>query len=545
MDALFRLPSTTFDNISEIADNYASLLNDCRIAHAEFDGAEIHCYNGNYGYIKFAQRIYEKMDHAISGHDSGASAPRCFFEYRFKSTQQALRGKCGFTHGNWLVPFQVDSASRPASTVLDANFFLSQGHWGGAMGLSKPEPMFGVTTQMLATHGQTDALLETLHDWKEACQQLSAEQHQMIEDSLSVPDSPMPEASNHRVSDTVYAVDRRAEGYALLPTRVMTRDRGDIKWQLGQEYGPISPRQFVCPGEAVELVNPFERQCPSFVVRVLPAYDASAKAIPASAVAVDAEGVFDDKDFFVEGNEASSTGPGEGQDNIDLMPDTFAGLLQAENESSEAIYHVRDLPEYPLRVDLSANRGLGIELEGDGSGALVLVQLEGKGCRDYVIPVDFEGTRYVEIPCGEVAWARADWGWRMGVKTMDYAKVAQCRIGLGRVPAKASVSIRIHRLTALAEKPVALENPCVKVNDTMLQVEGRITPGNYLSYTGGDTADVYDPNWHHVEQLAVTHNDLQACTGANRVVLETSAQGAHPWLECQFLVKGTPMVLRH
>jgi len=531
------VPDNSSDLLTEIADNYASLLNECRITHAEFDGAEIHCYDGNYGYIKFAQRIYEKMDHGISGHDSGASAPRCFFEYRFKSTQQALRGKCGFTHGNWLVSFQVDSASRPASTMLDANFFLSQGHWGGAMGISKPEPMFGVTTQMLATHGQTEALLGTLHDWKEACQQLTDAQHALIEDSLGVSNWPMPEASNHRVSDTVYAVERRDDGYELVPTRVMTRERGDIKWQLGQEYGPLSPRQFLRPGEAVELSNAFDAQRPSFVLRVLPAYDSTLEAVPASAVSVDAESVFDDKDFFVEGNEASSVSA-VGCDNIDLTPSAFAGLLSAENSSPEAIYHVRDLTEYPLRVDLSANRGLSIELEGDGSGALVLVQLEGKGCRDYVIPIDFEGARTVEIPCGEVSWARADWGWRMGTKTMDYAKVAQCRIGLGMVPANRQVSVRIRRMTALAEQPVPLKDPVVTINDTSLQIAGSVDTGNYLVFDGTDAVDVFDPNWHHVGQLDVPVNDLAAEFGMNSVSVQ-AATG--PWMELQMMTWGTPM----
>lgn len=565
------VPDNNSDLLYEVADNFASLLNECRLTHAEFDGAEIHCYDGNYGYIKFAQRIYEKMDHAISGHDSSASAPHCFFEYRFKSTQRALRGKCGFTHGNWLVPFQVDSASRPASTVLDANFFLSQGHWGGAMGMSKPEPMFGITSDMLATHGLTDRFLETLHDWKVACRQLTDDQHRVIEESLSDADWPMPEASRHRVADAVYTVRRRENanrdgrrsrptenmrgnvgrerfpaseevGYELVPVRVMTRQAGDIKWQLGQEYGPLSPRQFVRPGEPLELVNPFAKQPPEFVLRVLPGFNQGAASVPASALSSDAEAVFDDKDFFVEGNEPGPRHRGALEENIELWTDAFDRTLQASNDSAEAAYHVRDLPVYPLRVDLSAHRGLGVELEGDGSGALVLVQLEGHGCRDYVIPIDFEGTRYVEIPCGEVAWARADWGWRMGTKTMNYAAVAQCRIGLGMVPAQSTVSVRIRRLTALAEKPVALTNPCIRINESRLQIEGNIETGNYLVYAGGDTVDVYDPNWHQVEQLAISCNDLQARPGANRVMIATSVQGTPLWLECQFLVNDAPLV---
>jgi len=538
------VPDNNSDLLYEVADNFASLLNECNVAHAEFDGAEIHCYDGSYGYIKFAQRIYEKMDHAISGHDSSASAPRCFFEYRFKSTQQVLRGSCGFTHGDWLVPFQIDSASRPASTLLDANFFLSQGHWGGAMGISKPEPMFGITTDMLAAHGLTDRLLDTLQDWKIACQKFTVEQHQLIEASLSVPDCPMPEASHHRVADTVYTAKASGEDYELVPVRVMTRAQGDIKWQLGQEYGPLSPHQFVRLGESLRLVNPFVGQSPEFVLRVLPAYDREASSIPLSALSSEENAIFDEKDFFVEGNqpatvrcETSVLG------NIELLPPDFEGLLQGSNSDTAPGYHVRDLPSHTLRVDLSSHRGLGIELEGDASGALVLVQLEGRGCRDYVVPVDFEGTRYVEIPCGEVSWARDDWGWRMGTKTMDYARVAQCRIGLGMVPEGSTVSVRVKKLTALAENHQPLENPCILINDTSLQIEGSVPTGHYLVYKGGDAVDVYDPNWHRVQQLRVSLNSLQANQGENVVKVETLSQCACPWLELQFLVKDMPVVL--
>jgi len=538
------VPDNNSDLFDEIADGYAGLLNECRISHVEFDGAEIHCYDGNYGYIKFAQRIYEQMGHPVTSHDSSGSAARCFFEYRFKSSQKVLSGSCRFTHGNWLIPFQVDSASRPATNLLDANFFLGQGHRGGAMGMSKPEPMFGITTDMLAEHGLTDLFLSTLHDWKEACRLLSNEQHAMIEESLAKSDWPMPEASNHRVSDTVYAVSRTGSGYALIPTRVMTRKHGDVKWQLGQEHGPVSPRQFVKPGETLELENPFIEQSPEFIVRVLPGFDQSLETVPVSAVSAKSGGVADDKDFFVAGNEPGATSkPVIVQKNIDLMRSDFDGLLEAKNEKSDPEYHVSDLPAYSLGVDLIGHRGIGIEIEGDGSGALVAVQLEGHGSRDYVIPIDFEGTKFIEVPNGEVAWSRADWGWRMRTKHMDYTSVAQCRIGLGMIPGKTSASVRIHRLVALSQQAAALENPCVRINESCLQVDGHVSSGHYLVYRGGDEVKVYDPDWHFVEELTVSRNDLLAGPGANTVTVETMQESKHPWLEIQLLVKDEPILL--
>lgn len=515
------VPDNNSPLLYRVADEYAALLNDCNIAHVEFDGAEIHCYDGNYGYIKFAQRIYEQVDHPVTSHDSSGCAARCFFEYRFKRSQHILRGSCSFSHGGWNASMQIDSLSRPASTVMDAHFFLSQGHWGGAQGLTKPEPMFGITTAMLQTHGLTEDLLKTLHDWKALVPQLSDEQHQAIEDSLRSADWPMPEASNHRVADTVFC----ARDGKLIQTQAMTRASGDSKWLLGQEYGTLSPRQFLAPGQSIELHNRYHQQTPRLLLRVLPTYDQATPTIPVQS-SLAAATISDAKDFFVQGNESTAS-QATVTDNLDLLPADFDGLLQDARDTDT--YRVRDLPAFPLLADLSHHRGLAVDIEGDGSGALLLIQLEGKGCRDYVIPIDFSGRRVIEVPCGEASWARADWGWRMGTKTMDYANVAQCRVGLGMIPGGRRVSIRVHGLTALAERHEPCISPTIQLGDSTLQLHGEIPHGHYLIYDG--QARVYDPNWHQTDALA-TSGVLLATPGPNTLRLTASH-----WTELQLLVE--------
>jgi hypothetical protein len=160
------VPDNDSTLLDEMASRYAEFLNRCGIAHAEYDGAEIHTYNGRWGYRKFATRVYQHLDHPVTAHDSSGGAPRAHYEYRFNSSQRILRGTCRFTHGNWSAPVQLASPSRVASTVLDANFVLSQGHRGGALGLCKPEPMFAVSDAALRNHGLHDELIETLLNWK-------------------------------------------------------------------------------------------------------------------------------------------------------------------------------------------------------------------------------------------------------------------------------------------------------------------------------------------------------------------------------------------
>lgn len=52
------VPANDSDLLDEIAEGYASLINDCNIAHTEFDGGEIHCYQP-WGYRKFTEKVYQ------------------------------------------------------------------------------------------------------------------------------------------------------------------------------------------------------------------------------------------------------------------------------------------------------------------------------------------------------------------------------------------------------------------------------------------------------------------------------------------------------
>jgi hypothetical protein len=170
------VPDNDSTLLDEVAQHYAGLLNRSRVEHAEFDGAEIHCQDGGWGYRKFATPVYEALDHPTTAHDSSGSAPSAWFEYRLNSSQRLMRGSCSYTHGNYSVPVTLATPSRPATTLLDAHFSLSQGNYGGALGIEKPEPMFGVTPQVLKAHGLTDQFVEALKTWKEVCTLLTDEQ---------------------------------------------------------------------------------------------------------------------------------------------------------------------------------------------------------------------------------------------------------------------------------------------------------------------------------------------------------------------------------
>lgn len=553
------VPDNDSTLLDEVAANYAKLINTCGISTTEYDGAEIHCHDGRWGYIKFATKVYERLDHPVTAHDSSGSAPRCYFEYRLNSTERVLRGRCPFTHGNWSAPVELASPSRVASTVLDANFVLSQGHLGGAMGLCKPEPMFAISDRSLKTHGLTEPLIETLLNWKAVSHLLTDEQRAKIDASFGMPKKFLPENNHHVVSRFVQTVRKTADGYMIVPVCVMTRKEGDIRWQQGQEHGAVSPRQYLKPGKELTLENPFAAQPAKFILRVLWEFDPKGRSVAIKDVRGKPATVVRPQDLFTAGNEGGAIDRSKLAPNIVLQPnakqvrvptdaplkttvtDEGTGLrLEAQNSGTKDAWETKLLSEWGCGIDMTASRGIGMRVTGDGSGAILLFQIPG---RDYVLPIDFTGPRDVEIPNGEVAWSSGVWGWRMDTKRADYSRASWCRLGFGHVPAGKKASVLVEDLKALGEIPVALKNPVIRTGEGLLTVKGSVQSGQYLQYDGGETAGVFDENWKKLSELSVEKKNYTMPAGWAPVSIGAEGSNAKPWLEVQFMTEGEPMVV--
>ena len=549
------IPGNDTDLLTEMAAEYAGLVNRCLVEHVEFDGAEIHAYEGFWGYRKYATLVYQGLTRPTTAHDSRGSRPDCWFEYRFNSSKRLMAGACAYSHGNWTVPVALDQASRPASNLLEAHFVLSQGHLGGALGLAKPEPMFGVGVEQLARHGQTEDFLTALRTWTEVNRRLTPEQHRSIADSFRPPTGPRSLNFSHHVrSEAVWVAREHADRFELTPTTVLRRAKGDSLWHVGQEHGPVAPKQFATAGQAVELVNPLAERPVDFVVRVLPAFDPAAPTVrPPAPVRTKPGAVAVGPAAFVTGNAGGPVAPAAGRPtNYDLFPaQPFhtgeASSRQISFEDQELFVtdaaladgpgrHVDDVAGWSVDLDLTRHRGLACTVEGDGSGALLLFQV---GQRDYVIPLDFTGEREIVIPHGEVSWARADWGWRMETKHNDYGNVRRVKVSLPQWVRPGRHQATITRLRALAEIPRPLVDPVVRVGERVLRLRGTVPSGYYLKYENG-RAFVFDPDWRPAGELAV-EGALVAPAGAARYRVDDAADGPAPWLELQFSVRGEPM----
>jgi hypothetical protein len=545
------VPDNDSPLLEEMAREYAEFANEVCVGQLEYDGYEIH---GQYawGPRKFSDLVSRHLDHAVVSNTSGGSPVASNLEMRFSKIRKINQ----FGYHTVNLSFQLDD-HRPATSLLDAWFELSSLIAKGVRRFQvlKPEPMFGVSTEILAKHGQSEELFAAFALWRQALPLMSQEQ-------LAAMGRAFAPLGNHMKGKDLFQVRRAADHYEVIPTRVMVRKEGDVPWLVGQEFGPVGPRQVGRPGQRFELENPFSTQPAAFVIRVLAELGENHGGQGVSAAARAGDALVDSYRTGADGvgqsvaRGAMATASRRGPQSIQpkaaeignqrfaqFSQDGDAIWMHAENPRAEVFRVETDLPTWPKQFSMSTGRGLALDLVGDGSGAVLLLQLNGRGVRDYVVKIDFMGPRTVTIPAGETSWADGNWGWRFGAKYFDYSRIDAVSLGFGSIPPRTNPKVRIANLRVLADVPSKLVNPVIHTGSGRLSVRGEIASGCYLRYDGGETAGVYDRNWNKLKELRVTREDYRMPTGYAPVWVEVADDAPRPWLELQAIVTGTPMIV--
>jgi len=534
--------------VEELGRRIAEFCNRNNIVHCEQDAGEIHTVNHPWGYAKFTESVYTHLDHPVTSNNSGGTHMPCQFEYRFNSSKAAVAARCKAA-----VPLMLARNGRLATGPYEMFAGMGKAIASGvrSVELLKPEPMFGVSLEILSEHGLSGYAAETVLVWKKVAPLLTGQQRKAI---LASGD------------EVIHRASRTALGYEAVPLRMLYRPGIDIGWKSGSEFGPIVPRQYFKAGEAVSVENPFAEQEPEFVIRVMNGYGGQATTVvlPGGAVAGNGSKEKANVDAYNAGAGLKSVPATPAAQSADaplgtlLQPKAgnirnaghhqFAadgeGLrIRLENKRNEAIRNEDDLPFFDCSTDMEKARGLALTVTGDGSGAVLVLQAHAQGARDYIVALDFKGPREIVIPCGEVSWSDARWGWRFATKGSKYGNLHRMSIGLGHVPPKTTVDISVANLRVLPEVPTRLSNPVIALGAGTMQITGAIPSESYLWYTGGDTLGVYDLNWKKIADLPIVKKNFIAPKGKLDIRVEGNDAEPAPWLECQFFVKDTPMAV--
>jgi len=477
-----------------LAERLATLNNDIGLSNANFDGYLIPGPTGRFGCVKFAQLVYENLDHPTSTTTSIGSFPPAWIEYQFPRVKKDLWQRFNTQLG---VGLFLESKSRASAGLEDADhlMFRQMASNGRYFSLGGDPLLTGVTLNTLRAHGLTNKIINSIKRYKRASINMSNEQRNKMMKSFKFQ---RIFNGGHKGADSIW----RPEGSKLRKWFALGTDIYTNLWWLGQEHGTITPRFYVQNGMNQQLQVPDDLNESGathvrVIGRILPRYEA------------------------------------QSNENIDLMTylNTESLQLSKSNEKDQPLFS-HELQSFQVNpnIDLRYKRGVGLWVTGDGCGATLIVRLRSSHGRDYAIPINFTGKRWVEIPNGEQGWRIKNWGWtNKAQKVLNYKKINQIMVGLGHIPKKTTCDVLVEGLTALSEIHETFVNPVITLGENSVNIPGEISTENHFVLDPDGKFTVYDQSWNTVYHKRVETFSLSPAQSTNFRIESTSSSGI--WLE--------------
>jgi hypothetical protein len=537
----------------------ARLVNDARVARMSFDALEMSDYLGYWGSNKYMTLAARGFDHAVACESSNGvpqyqwhiasyanvgegmhTLPKAYFE-------GYLAGNCKASNAAFLpgalgaFTFRTDAPEHLASSPDEWEWLLSK-----AAGYDAAF-FFETDMKVFKGNGQTDCILSLVKNWEDA------------RIARAFTDAQRERLREYEMS---FRITPGLERWSVMPLR-------------------IQKRFLKADGGATAINNPFAPQPLRFEIRVLPAFDyadprnlpllpadlgqlriaeglsvrsVSGKAVPGGqGVAVAIEG----KDVSIE-DYLAIMGTGDTAAGRDARPQAAGAalngaghtlLLSATNSGRSPSGPLQADWTLPETVNLTSHRGVGLWATGDGKGGHLFFELVADGnrmVRKYVVPLDFTGRRYVEVPTGEIGCDYYGlWGWNNGWSSIklgfNYGRIRTISFGLIGVPPGATVNCAIESPKALAEDVVPLGNPVLETGDgRRLDVIGTVDTGEYLVYEGGAEAEVLNASRHTLRRLPVRLSGWELPAGRATVAVRVE-RGPAPYVRLLLKPAGEPL----
>ena len=154
-------------------------------------------------------------------------------------------------------------------------------------------------------------------------------------------------------------------------------------------------------------------------------------------------------------------------------------------------------------IDLSHNQGLSVEVEGDGSGAILAIRLESPehiafgAVADRYVVLDFTGRRTVTLVETESRrWSDYSWGDGKGPynvyrETIKFETVNSVSVFLQNLSGKRETRVGIGPIRAVPLKSNALVNPVITIGGKPLSLTATVPAGGWIECNGPEDCVIY------------------------------------------------------
>ena len=147
-------------------------------------------------------------------------------------------------------------------------------------------------------------------------------------------------------------------------------------------------------------------------------------------------------------------------------------------------------------LNLKDRQALAVEIEGDGSGALVAIRLESPraiafgAIADRYINVDFTGRRTFSLVESEsTRWSDYVWNDGKGIynayrETIDFGAIESISVWLQNLPPGRETKCRLAPIRALPMRPLLVKNPKVSVGGSTIEFPIELASGSWIECNG-------------------------------------------------------------
>jgi hypothetical protein len=185
----------------------------------------------------------------------------------------------------------------------------------------------------------------------------------------------------------------------------------------------------------------------------------------------------------------------------------FSCALMATNAGKVArnAAWVRFEKHFEPLLNLKEQQALGVEIEGDGSGAVVAVRLESPqhmafgAVADRYVTVDYTGRRWFTLVETEsTRWSDYVWNDAKGLynvyrETINFGAVESVSVWLQNLPAGREVKIGVGPIRAIPSRSATVKNPKITVGGKTVEFPFEMASGSWIECDGPDDCTVYGP----------------------------------------------------
>ncbi|HSA01380.1 MAG TPA: hypothetical protein P5055_11650, partial [Candidatus Paceibacterota bacterium] len=178
-------------------------------------------------------------------------------------------------------------------------------------------------------------------------------------------------------------------------------------------------------------------------------------------------------------------------------------------------------------LDTQEGKALGLDIEGDGSGAVLAIRLESPhhvsygAIADRYVPLNFTGRRrYTLVETESSRWS--DYVWNDGKhpyhvyrETVNFGAIESVGIWLQNLPAHRETRVRLGPVVAVPLRSTPVKNPRLVLNGQPLEFQIELPPGSWIEGNGPEDCLAYNARGESLGKVTLQGDWPKLRRGAN------------------------------